>query len=460
MLSSLHLQNFRGFADHRVWFGPFSAVVGQNNSGKSTLMEALRMLAEVLPALGRGRWVEPSPQFRRLGIVEPGVELNLPVSVRPTTVFHRYAAPPAVIDATFSSGGRLQLMLVDAATVFAIVTDPAGRTIRTRHDLPRAAFSAVMVLPQLGPLDETETTLKQNYVRQCLDTHRTSRQFRNQLRFLPRQYPGFVQLFQDTWPGVRIAGFDSESSGHGDPLSLLLSEGGFVAEAADFGHGLQMWLQLVWFLSRVPDDAVVVLDEPDVYVHTEQQTCLTELLRRRRGQTILATHSPAVITLCTREEIVRVHRVTAESRPGTSEHQHQQQVAVALQVARTRGTHNAMAKLQHFDCPKSEQADRTELDTATPRGICKTVCIEVKVYETAAFTATDSAGNVVLHISADGSVTGKTLKEIVDAEPLTLEIQEPENVEVWIDGKPLENRNNENSTLALAFFPTDVHSEI
>jgi len=459
MLSSLHLQNFRGFSDHHLWLSPLSVFVGRNNAGKSTLIEALRLLAEVLPLLPRGRWMEPPSKFSRLGHLEPGVELTLPVAVRPATVFHRYAAPPALIDARFSSGGRLQLVLADAATVFAVVTDPAGRTIRTRNDLPKADLGSIIVLPQLGPLEETETTLKQSYVRQCLDTHRTSRQFRNQLRFLPQQYHGFVQLFHDTWPGVRIAGFDSESSGHGDPLSLLLSEDGFVAEAADFGHGMQMWLQLVWFLSRVPQDATVVLDEPDVYVHPEQQTCLTEFLRRRSGQTLLATHSPTIMSQCTPEELVRIHRATPESRPGTCETQHQQQVAVTLEVARTQAIHSAMAKLQLATCPTSDQTDLTDLDVAKPGGICQTVCIEVTVYENAAFTATDSAGNVVLHISADGSVTGKKLKEIVDAEPLTLEIQEPENVEVWIDGKPLEKKHKENSTLTFSCLQTDVHGE-
>ncbi|MFN7867823.1 MAG: AAA family ATPase [Planctomyces sp.] len=460
MLASLQLQNFRGFSDHHLWLSPLSVLVGRNNAGKSTLIEALRLLAEVLPLLPRGRWMEPPSKFSRLGQLEPGVELTLPVAVRPATVFHRYTPPPALIDARFSSGGRLQLVLADAATVFAVVTDPAGRTIRTRNDLPKAALGSIIVLPQLGPLEETETTLKQSYVRQCLDTHRTSRQFRNQLRFLPQQYPGFVQLFHDTWPGVRIAGFDSESSGHGDPLSLLLSEDGFVAEAADFGHGMQVWLQLVWFLSRVPQDATVVLDEPDVYVHPEQQACLTEFLRRRPGQTLVATHSPTIMSQCTPEELVRIHRATPESRPGTSENQHQQQIAVTLEVARTRAIHNAVAKLQLANCPTSDQTNLTDLDVAKPGGICQTVCIEVRVYENAAFTATDSAGNVVLHISADGSVTGKKLKEIVDAEPLTLEIQEPENVEVWIDGKPLETKHKENSTPTFSYFQTDVHGEI
>lgn len=81
-------------------------------------------------------------------------------------------------------------MLPDAATVFAIVADPAGDTTRTRHDLPSPTFSAVMVLPQLGPLYETDTAVKQNYVRQCLDPHRPSRQCRNRLRFLTLSIPG------------------------------------------------------------------------------------------------------------------------------------------------------------------------------------------------------------------------------------------------------------------------------
>ncbi|MFM7921743.1 MAG: AAA family ATPase, partial [Planctomycetaceae bacterium] len=91
-----------------------------------------------------------------------------------------------------------------------------------------------------------------------------------------------------------------------------------------------MWLQLVWFLSRVPEHATVVLDEPDVYVHPRQQCSLMEILRRRSAQTILATHSPTIISQSTPDELLRVHRATAESQPGLSESQHQQQIAGAL----------------------------------------------------------------------------------------------------------------------------------
>jgi AAA15 family ATPase/GTPase len=44
-LIELRLQNFRGFQDHRLPFRQTTVVVGQNNAGKSTIVEAPRLLA-------------------------------------------------------------------------------------------------------------------------------------------------------------------------------------------------------------------------------------------------------------------------------------------------------------------------------------------------------------------------------------------------------------------------------
>jgi hypothetical protein len=44
---------------------------------------------------------------------------------------------------------------------------------------------------------------------------------------------------------------------------------GYVFDGADgsqMGHGLQMWLQTMWFLARVGYAACAILDEPDVYM--------------------------------------------------------------------------------------------------------------------------------------------------------------------------------------------------
>lgn len=73
-----------------------------------------------------------------------------------------------------------------------------------------------------------------------------------------------------------------------DDLLLLVCDGEFAAEAAWMGHGLQMWLQTMWFLRRTSSQDIVVLDEPDVYMHPDLQRRLLRLLRGRYAQSVIA----------------------------------------------------------------------------------------------------------------------------------------------------------------------------
>ena len=44
MLRELRLENYRGFSDHSIPFEEVSVLVGRNNAGKSTAVEALRLV--------------------------------------------------------------------------------------------------------------------------------------------------------------------------------------------------------------------------------------------------------------------------------------------------------------------------------------------------------------------------------------------------------------------------------
>ena len=74
------------------------------------------------------------------------------------------------------------------------------------------------------------------------------------------------------------------------------------------GHGLQMWLQIVWFLARAPRRAVVILDEPDVYMHPDLQRRLLNLVRQRFRQLLIATHSIEIISDVAPQAILSVDR--------------------------------------------------------------------------------------------------------------------------------------------------------
>jgi AAA15 family ATPase/GTPase len=47
VLTSIRLRNFRCFEDHTVPLKPLTIVIGRNNAGKSTLVEAFRLMATV-----------------------------------------------------------------------------------------------------------------------------------------------------------------------------------------------------------------------------------------------------------------------------------------------------------------------------------------------------------------------------------------------------------------------------
>ena len=74
------------------------------------------------------------------------------------------------------------------------------------------------------------------------------------------------------------------------------------------GHGVQMWLQTIWFLARCVDAHTVILDEPDVYMHADLQRKLIRLLRSRKGQTLIATHSVEIMSEVAPEEILVIDK--------------------------------------------------------------------------------------------------------------------------------------------------------
>jgi len=76
MLTSLRLRNFRGFSDHQLPLRELTIVVGQNNAGKSTIVEALRLLAIVTSRLGSLIFY-PVPEWLDLPRIYRGVRPDL-----------------------------------------------------------------------------------------------------------------------------------------------------------------------------------------------------------------------------------------------------------------------------------------------------------------------------------------------------------------------------------------------
>ena len=61
MLTFLKLENFRCFSNHEVVFSPLCLLVGQNNAGKSTIIDALRLVSLVTSRYRTSNYSEVPP---------------------------------------------------------------------------------------------------------------------------------------------------------------------------------------------------------------------------------------------------------------------------------------------------------------------------------------------------------------------------------------------------------------
>src|SRR5438552_19133673 len=107
MLLRLTLENFRGFAHHVVPFRQRSVLVGPNSAGKSTIAEALRLVALITARFGNAnfrevpKWLDLSKVYRGFAPDLDRTEFDFAYG------FHRYNDPPAIIRAEFANGTQL-----------------------------------------------------------------------------------------------------------------------------------------------------------------------------------------------------------------------------------------------------------------------------------------------------------------------------------------------------------------
>jgi AAA ATPase domain len=284
MLQELRLKNFRGFEEHAVPLHPTTLVVGRNNAGKSSLDEALRLLSLVTTRF-RALGYHEGPSWGGIPKRDYGVSPSLKgMEINFSTLFHRYGDPPAILEASFSNQTAVRIYIGSEERVHAVIFDAQGHPLRTKAAAIRLELPAVEILPQVGPLDTNETVLSAEYVRRAASSNLASKHFRNQLKVFSDRVAEFRGMVEETWPGLRILDLQAGRGYPGERLYLTVRDKDFAAEVAAMGHGLQMWLQTMWFLARVGHAACVILDEPDVYMHPDLQRRLVRYLRTRHQQ--------------------------------------------------------------------------------------------------------------------------------------------------------------------------------
>lgn len=294
MLQKLVIKNFRCYVDSTITFNGTSILVGKNNAGKSTMIEALKIISSVTRKYRALRFTAPPSWIPRVDTygVSPNVE-NMNISDR--GIFNMYGNPPAIIEASFINGTAVKAYVGEGLSIFAILYDEEGCPIQSSREAKLVNIPLIEVLPQITAVLDTEKVIKKTTVDGNRSTRLASRNFRNQLFYYSEAFPAFKDLVESTWEELRVNPIESYFADDGRILQFFVRVRDFEAEIGWMGHGLQMWVQTMWFISQCPREAIVVLDEPDVYMHADLQRRLIRLITPMFTQLIVATHSLEII---------------------------------------------------------------------------------------------------------------------------------------------------------------------
>ena len=305
-ITRVQLSNFKGFSNFSLSLEPMTMLVGPNNAGKSTIIEAFRALSI---ALRTARSRKPDllrltdGDYRGYRITTEAIPMSL------ENAQHNYSDEDAVVIFSLSNGGVLRLVFsTDMAC--SLIVDSNGAAIRSVAEFKRRFPIDIGVVPILGPLEHDEQVVDRKTVQRNLQTHRASRNFRNYwYDSSSEEFEEFRQAVRETWDQIDIQrpelsiGMDGPSV-----LHMMCTENRMTRELYWMGFGFHIWLQIMTHALRARDATILVLDEPETYMHPEMQRYLLNFLRESGTDCLLATHSSELVTEAERSEVVLVDK--------------------------------------------------------------------------------------------------------------------------------------------------------
>jgi predicted ATPase len=317
VLKRLDLYNFKAFDRFTVTFGRNAYLVGPNNAGKSTLIAALRSAAAML-RLAKHRSASGSTEIdgsTRLGHYVRSERVGLIAE----NLRHEFRERDTKLICRFSEEAHLEVhwpSSEDTDTAFFSLHHQ-GINLRRPSEV-RRAFPAMGVVPVLAPFEHMESVLSDDHVQASMESRLASRHARNQLRLLEdeessshaNQFEEF-KVFAGRWiTELELSDLRRTYGAEGTGLDLFYSESGSRIPKELFwtGDGMQIWVQLLFHIFRLRNVRVVVLDEPDLFLHPDLQRRLVGLLEATESQVIMATHSPEVLAEARRDAVIWIDR--------------------------------------------------------------------------------------------------------------------------------------------------------
>jgi hypothetical protein len=292
-------------------------MVGPNNSGKSTIIDAFRLLSAGL----RVAWYRTPQRF----LDHEGIErfgYRVPVQLLPVTTENAhtdYDSEPALVSFVMSSGDELRIYFPSDEDDCLLLLIPRDAIVRSVSQFRSRYPAKIVTLPVLGPLEHRERRVTRETLNENLATRRASRSFRNFWYAADSPlFEEFRELIRETWPGTDIRPPELAVGEDESWIAMYFLEDRLTREMYWAGFGFQVWCQLLTHLLRADDASLIAVDEADLYLHPDLQRQLLALLRRLGPDIVVATHSSELTAEADPEEVLLVDKRLTRARRVTN----------------------------------------------------------------------------------------------------------------------------------------------
>ena len=295
MIHTVRIRGFKRFGDVEFRLPGHVVLAGPNNTGKTTVLQAIASWA-----LALRRWRELNDFNPRQGYTYAPITRQA-FSAVPLRSFdllwtdRRYYGEAIEIEIRYDEGWSVAMEFSADSTEQIHVRPRADTPADTLRDLDlRTVFT-----PPMTGLAVDEPLFQTPKIEQLLGLGRPGEVLRNLL--------AEANLDEAAWDRLRTSieklfGYEilppDTSGAHILSEYRMAGATGPHFDIASAGSGFQQVLMLLAFLNTRPG-AVLLLDEPDAHLHVILQDAIYHELRtaaaRQRSQLIIATHSEVVI---------------------------------------------------------------------------------------------------------------------------------------------------------------------
>ena len=311
-ITSIKYKNYKSFKDFSIALNDFNILVGPNNAGKSTIIGSLKILAEgIKKAKSKKPQIITNPEGNQ--ILGYSIDLKQ-VPVATENVFYNYNDDePAIIRFRLSDSSIIQIFFPERETCFLnIISDKY--IIRAPKDFKNHLNIEIGFVPILGPVDHKEQLYQKEAARLALLTYRASRNFRNIWYHYPDNFDKFKELVVSTWPGMDIEFPEVDYSGKNPVLNMFCPEERIPREIFWAGFGFQVWCQMLTYIIKGQNSTLFLIDEPDIYLHSDLQRQLLTILKGLGPDIIIATHSTELISEAELNDILIINKTLKSAK--------------------------------------------------------------------------------------------------------------------------------------------------